>query len=210
MPRSRSVHGYTMVTISLVAANFAVFVLQALIEPFTSLVALTPTMAFAGYYWQFFTYMFAHGSITHLGLNMLALFLFGGIMERVLGPRRFALLYFISGVGSALLHIALTGISDIPMLGASGAVFAVLTAYAIKFPRNIIWVFPGIPMPAALVVVFFTVFEFASGVFGLEPGIANFGHLGGILAGALIMYYWKRAEKSSSMGETVEFIWENW
>ncbi len=207
---SRSVHGYTVVTISLVAANFAVFVLQALIGPLTSLIALTPTKAVSGMYWQFFTYMFAHGSITHIGLNMLALFLFGGIMERVLGPRRFILLYFVSGIFSSLLHIALTGVSDTPMLGASGAVFAVLTAYAIKFPRNIVWVFPGIPMPAALVVVFFTIFEFASGLFGLEPGIANFGHLGGILAGALIMYYWKRTEKPSSMGETVEFVWESW
>jgi membrane associated rhomboid family serine protease len=207
---SRSVHGYTAVTITLLVSNFAVFLLQVMIEPFTSLIALTPTMAFSGYYWQFFTYMFAHGGITHIGLNMLALFMFGGVMERVLGWKKFALLYFISGIGSALLHIALSGISDIPMLGASGAVFAVLAAYAYKFPKNIIFVFPGIPVPAALLVAFFVIFELFSGVFGLQQGIANFGHLGGIFTGLLMMYAWGSRERRSRPDDTVEFVWENW
>lgn len=206
----RSVHGYTVVTISLLAANFLVFLLQVAVPGFTELIALTPTMAFDGYYWQFFTYMFTHGGITHLGLNMLALFMFGGVMERVLGWRKFAYLYFISGIGSALLHIALTGISNVPLLGASGAVFAVLAAYAFKFPKNIIFVFPGIPVPAALLVAVFVIFELFSGVFGLQQGIANFGHLGGILTGLLMMFYWSKTEKRGPGPETVEWVWESW
>ncbi len=206
----RSVHGYTVVTISLLAANFAVFLLQVAIPGFTELIALTPTMAFDGYYWQFFTYMFAHGGITHIGLNMLALFMFGGIVERVLGREKFIILYIVAGVGSGLLHIALSGISDIPLLGASGAVFAVLAAYAFRFPKNIVFVFPGIPVPAALLVAFFVVFELFSGIFGLQQGIANFGHLGGIISGLLLMFYWSRTEKRGPEPETVEWVWENW
>ncbi|UCD03088.1 MAG: rhomboid family intramembrane serine protease [Candidatus Aenigmatarchaeota archaeon] len=207
---SRSVHGYAMVTILLVASNFLIFFLQALIQPLTSIIALTPTLAFSGYYWQFFTYMFAHGGIGHVGFNMLALFLFGGVMERLLGWRKFLFLYIASGLASAGLHIALMGISNVPLLGASGAVFAVLAAYAYKYPKNILFVFPGIPVPAALLVAFFVVFEFTSGIFGFQPGIANFGHLGGIISGLAIMFYWSRTKRKSPIGEVVEYVWENW
>ena len=205
-----SVHGYAKVTVGLIVANFAVFLLQIAAPGFTGLVALTPSKAVSGMYWQFFTYMFAHAGITHIGLNMLALFMFGGIMERVLGVERYLTLYMISGIGSSLFHMILTGISDVPMLGASGAVFGVLAAYAYRFPKNIVWIFPGIPMPASLLLVFFVIFEFFSGVFGLEPGIANFGHLGGIVISLGLMYAWERKERRSSIGDTVEFIWENW
>jgi len=83
------------------------------------------------------------------------------------------------------------------MLGASGAVFGVLAAYAYRFPKNIVWIFPGIPMPASLLLVFFVIFEFFSGVFGLEPGIANFGHLGGIVISLGLMYAWERPKYPS-------------
>jgi membrane associated rhomboid family serine protease len=142
---------------------------------------------------------------------MIALFLFGGVVERVLGWKNFLFLYIASGLVSALLHITLTGISTTPLLGASGAVFAVLAAYAYKFPKNVLFVFPGIPVPAAVLVAFFVVFEFTSGIFGFQPGIANFGHLGGIVSGLGIMWYWSRTEeKASPIGDTVEYIWESW
>jgi membrane associated rhomboid family serine protease len=201
---------YPMVTLGIMGACFVVFLLQIAFPWLTSLIAITPSQAVEGMYWQFVTYMFAHGSITHLGLNMLALFIFGSVMERILGRKRYITLYLVSGVGSAGFHILLTGISDIPMLGASGAVFAVLTAYAFKFPRNIIFIFPGIPLPAALLVVFFAAFEFLSGIFGFEPGIANFGHLGGILIGILMMYYWKRADRQGKGIGDFEWVWEGW
>jgi membrane associated rhomboid family serine protease len=207
---TRSVHGYTIVTISLLAANFLMFLLQVAVPGFTELIALTPTLAISGYYWQFFTYMFAHGGITHLGLNMLALFMFGGVMERMLGWKKFVFLYLVAGLGSSFLHIALTGISNIPMLGASGAVFAVLAAYAFKFPKNIIFVFPGIPVPAALLVAFFIIFELFSGFVGFGDNIAHFGHLGGILVGLLTMLYWRQTEKRGAESPQFEWIWESW
>lgn len=200
------------VTISIVIACFLVFFLQVSIAPFTTFIALTPTLALSGFYWQFFTYMFAHASISHVGFNMIGLFIFGGVLERVLGWKKYLALYIFSGVGSGLFFIFLTGISSIPMLGASGAVFAVLTAYAFKFPKNWIFVFPGIPVPAALLVVLFALIEFFSGVLDLAPGIANFGHLGGIIFGAAVMSYWRIKERKREETGSEEFkgVWESW
>jgi membrane associated rhomboid family serine protease len=131
---------------------------------------------------------------------MIGLFMFGAVVEQVLGWRRYLMVYILSGLGSALLYIALTGVSStVMMLGASGAVFGVLTAYAFKFPKNWIVMFPGIPLPAALMVVFFVVIEFFFGVFDLQPGVANFGHLGGIITSLLIMFYWKKTEDKKEL-----------
>ncbi|MFH0956723.1 MAG: rhomboid family intramembrane serine protease, partial [Candidatus Aenigmatarchaeota archaeon] len=201
---------FPKVTVAMMASCFAVFLLQIVFQDLTAEISLTPIYAFAGSYWQFFTYMFAHGSITHLGLNMLALFIFGSVTERVLGWKKYLTLYVLCGLGSAAMHIALTGISDVPLLGASGSVFGVLTAYAFMFPKNIVIVFPGIPVPAALLVAFFAIFELFSGFFGLEPGIANFGHLGGIVAGLAIMSYWKWADRSKRPSwEDYEYTWDS-
>jgi membrane associated rhomboid family serine protease len=194
---------FPKVTVAMMAACFAVFLLQIAFQEFTGVISLTPVVAFSGAWWQFFTYMFAHGSITHLGLNMLALFIFGSVMERVLCWKRYVTLYVLCGLGSAAFHIALTGISDVPLLGASGAVFGVLTGYAFRFPKNIVIVFPGIPVPAALMVAFFAVFELFSGFFGLEPGIANFGHLGGIIAGAAVMLSWRALDRRAGVTEDI-------
>jgi len=198
------------ITASIMIACFALFLLQIFYEPFTGLAALTPAMAVNGMYWQFFTYMFLHGSISHLAINMIGLFIFGAVVEKLIGVRRYLFLYIASGLGAGAFHILLTGISDVPMLGASGAVFAVLTAYAVKFPKNWIIVFPGIPVPAALLVVFFAFFEFFSGMLGFEPGIANFGHLGGILFGFIFMFYWEKISKNKHEPESFQWVWETW
>ena len=79
------------------------------------------------------------------------------------------------------------------------------------FPKNIIFVFPGIPVPAIFAVVGFAALELFSGIFGLEPGIANFGHLGGIVTGVILMYYWKSRMRSSRKWRDVrdfEYFWE--
>lgn len=205
-------------TFYLILANIAVFILQLAFYPvFDIYFALTPAEALSGSYWQFLTYMFLHATfdqagnvyLFHIGMNMFVLLLFGSVVERKLGTTRFLFLYFISGIGSAILHVLLTGVSTIQMLGASGAVFGVLAAYGILFPRNWIIMFPGIPMPAFLAVAAFAFMELFFGVFGLEEGIANFGHLGGILTGAALMLYWKHTKKTEDdvLGN-FEFFWE--
>ncbi len=199
------------VTIYIMAACFVIFLLQVLLQPLTVLLALTPTLALNGMYWQFVTYMFAHADIHHFGFNMLALFIFGTVVERFLGIRKYLTLYLLSGIGSAVFHLLLTGVSDIPMLGASGAVFAVLTAYAFKYPKNKLIIFPiPVPISAIYVVIGFIAFSVFAGFVGVFSGIAHFGHLGGIAFGALIMLYWRRKEKSGTGSEGFEWVWESW
>ncbi len=203
-------------TLSLVAINIVAFILQGIFgDAFTYSFSLVPAQAFSGAVWQFVTYMFMHGGIMHIGINMFILLIFGGMVERELGWKKFLMLYFVAGIGSAFLYLGLTWIFtplDLIriMLGASGAVFGILTAYAFMFPRRWIIMFPGIPLPAALLVVLFAIIELFSGVFGLDPGTANFGHLGGILFGFLLMLYWRhRKKKSKSHGfGDFEWIWE--
>ena len=199
-------------TLFLVVINVIVFGLQLAVEGFTDQFALTPAHALSGAWWQFITYMFLHGGNIHLLLNMFALGIFGIPVEHRLGWKKFLLLYFIAGLGSAFLHIILTGDSLVLLLGASGAVFGVLTAYGFLYPRNWIIMFPGIPMPAMLAVVVFAGLELFLGVTGFEPGIANFGHLGGIVTGILFMVLWRLAEKKTPIEDrkpqTYEFIWE--
>lgn len=198
------------VTVSLIIANIAVFILQLMLPSFTSLFALTPADALTGSYWQFFTYMFLHGDPMHIFINMFVLMVFGPKVEAQLGQRAYILLFLLSGLGSAFLHMFLTGPSTIIMLGASGAVFGVLTAYGFLFPKSWIIMFPGIPMPAIAAVFVFAGLELALGMFALEPGVANFGHLGGIITGVLFMVgykYWKRKARSGALGD-FEFFWE--
>jgi len=198
------------VTYYLIAVNVIAFVLQVSIAGFTELFALTPALAVSGAYWQFLTYMFMHGGITHIFINMFVLAIFGFQFEGSIGPRRFLGLYLASGIFSAFFYLLLTGESFIPMLGASGAVFAVLAAYAFKFPNNIIFIGFFFPLPAKYAVIMFAIIEFFAGVFDLQMGVANFGHLGGIIAGVLIMYYWriKDAHRRAPEFSNLEFIWE--
>jgi len=171
--------------------------------------ALTPVDAVSGAYWQFLTYMFMHGEFWHIFINMLVLAIFGMHFESAIGSRRFLTLYMASGVFSAFFYLMLTGESFIPMLGASGAVFAILTAFAFKFPDRIIFAF-FVPLPAKYAVIMFAILELFFGVFNLQTGIANFGHLGGIIAGFLIMYYWRIRDSHHRAPEfaDLEFIWE--
>jgi len=198
------------VTYYIVALNVIAFILQMSISGFTETFALTPVLAVNGAYWQFLTYMFMHGGISHILINMFILTIFGIQFESVLGSRRFLTLYLASGVFSAFFYLVLTGESFIPMLGASGAVFAVLTAYAFKFPNNIVFIGFLFPLPAKYAVIMFAVIEFFAGVFDLQMGVANFGHLGGILAGFLIMYYWRNKDSHRKAPEFagLEFVWE--
>lgn len=204
-------------TFTLIGINVFVFILQAIGgEWFTAAFALTPELAFTGAWWQFFTYMFLHGGSMHIMLNMFMLFIFGEAMEQALGKIRFITLYIISGLGSAVAYIFLTGFSDImfvgtTMLGASGAVFGIMAAYGLMFPKNKIWVpYFIVPLPAFTVVILLAVIELGLGLFGLEQGIANFGHFGGIVTGILITYYWKKTARPRNIHERrkFEFFWE--
>lgn len=195
-------------TLAIILITGAMFALQIGISGLTELLSLTPEQFLSGSYWQLVTYMFMHADITHIGFNMFFLLLFGAVVERSMGSPRYALLYFISGIGSALFYLFLLPDPEILLLGASGAVFSVMTSYAIMFPKNIIFIPPGIPMPAILAVAVITVFELFSGFLGLAPGIANFGHVGGIITGVAFMGLLRLSRTRQKESGSFEFVWE--
>lgn len=207
------------ITFAIIIATFIVFGFQSFLPAFTDAFALIPELALGGAWWQFFTYMFLHGGAVHIILNMFILAIFGPVIEHRLGKRFFLLLYILAGLGSAALYISLTGVFSGPlsgflsqtMLGASGAVFGILTAYGYLYPKNIILVF-FVPMPAIFAIILITAFELVSGILGIFPGIANFGHIGGIVTGVLFMLLWRFIEKKIPIDEreprTYEFVWE--
>ena len=193
-------------TFYIILVNLIFFILQILLPPFTDFLVLTPSLALSGCYFQFITYMFLHGGIAHIVLNMFVFAIFGFPLEQAIGKRKLATVYFLSGFGSALFYILLMGVSDIPLLGASGAVFGVLAAYAFRFPRTWVYIFGLFPLPAAVLIVFLLIEETFFGILGLQPGIANFGHVGGIITGLLVMFYWKVRERERR--REFQFIWE--
>jgi membrane associated rhomboid family serine protease len=135
--------------------------------------------------WTLVTYMFLHGSLTHIGFNMLALFFFGPRVESVLGSKRFATLYFISGLSGALLSFPVGA----PIIGASAGVFGVTLAFAYFWPDTPILIWGVFPVPAKILVILTGLMAFWSGFGGLSRGIAHFAHLGGY-AGAYLYLKW--------------------
>ncbi|MBK7144821.1 MAG: rhomboid family intramembrane serine protease [Xanthomonadales bacterium] len=144
--------------------------------------------------WQALSYAFLHGGLTHLVFNMLGLHLFGGDVERVIGPRRFAFLYFASVLCAAAAQLLVNDLtaSPYPTVGASGGLFGVMLLFALLFPKaTIVPLIPPIPMPAWLFVSLYAGVELWLGVTGSAQGIAHFAHLGGLVGGALVWLHWR-------------------
>jgi len=135
------------------------------------------------------TSLFLHADFIHLGLNMLFLLIAGDGCERAMGSSRFLVFYLACGVFSGLFHAYFNSASDIPTIGASGAIFGVLAAFAILFPfRWLIILFGLIPVPIpAIIFVFLTVLiETAYVASGVVENIAHTAHIGGFLAGVFL------------------------
>ena len=178
---------------------------------------------------QIFTYMFMHANFQHLFFNMFSLFMFGIILERALGPKRYLFYYLSCGIGAALVQelvwtftwqdmlqlsnsdgfVALTGadaveyalrhdmldgfFNMIVTIGASGAVFGLLLAFAMLFPNMPMYLFfIPIPIKAKWMVIGYGVIELMFGVTGAQSTVAHFAHLGGMLFGFFVIWYWKK------------------
>lgn len=158
--------------------------------------------------WQPVTYMFMHGGWLHIFFNMYTLVIFGGIVERMIGSRKFLIFYLLCGLGAAGLHYLVTSLiggSLVPMVGASGAVYGVLVAYAMLFPDSrMTLIFPPVTLSAKWMVLVFVGIEMLTGVTGSMEGVAHFAHLGGMLAGYLLILYWK---KRGTLFDREDFRW---
>jgi membrane associated rhomboid family serine protease len=189
----------------LIVINILVYLLEVLFgESSIFLFGLVPSLAVKGFVWQFLTYMFLHSLSDpfHLIINMFVLFMFGPHVESAMGSKKFLTFYLICGIGSSLFYIILTGISSIPLIGASGAIFGVLTAFGIMFPEVTIFVMGIFPMPARIAVIFFGIIELIYGLSGFQPNIANFGHLGGMVVGFLLIKFFGFGKRK------VRYVWE--
>ena len=184
------------VTQTLLVANVAVFLLQSVAgDQLVVWFALWPFgSGFAP--WQVVTYGFLHGGIAHIFFNMLGLYMFGSDIERLFGSRYFLAYYFACLVSAALCQlivVALTGGMPFPTLGASGALYGLLLAFGMYFPRRMVMlIFPPIPMQARYFVILFGALELVFGVTGTEAGVAHFAHLGGMAGGWLVIQYRRR------------------
>lgn len=187
--------GLPPVTKNIIIANALVYLLEVTLGN-TSLISAFMLWPLGAHFlpWQILTYAFLHGSVTHLLFNMFAVYMFGADMERVWGGRRYLIYYLVCAVAAALSQLLVNSITGAPYptLGASGAVFGLLLAFARYFPeRKIILLLLPIPLPAKLFVVLYGALELVLGVTGTQAGVAHFAHLGGLAGGFLLMRYWK-------------------
>jgi membrane associated rhomboid family serine protease len=155
--------------------------------------------------YQIITHMFMHASMGHIFFNMFALWMFGSALESVWGPKRFLTFYFISGIGALGLYLATKYLEmhyfgapeylqNVPMLGASGAVFGLLAGFGFMFPNSrIVLLIPPIPIKAKYFVLIYGGIELFLGVANISgaSGVAHFAHVGGALFGFLLLLYWK-------------------
>ncbi len=153
---------------------------------------------------QIVTHMFMHGGITHLFFNMFGIYMFGPPLEMYWGPKRFLTYYFVAGFGAMILHLLVMYIQiqggsvnplsiNVPMLGASGALFGLLAGFAMKFPeQRIMLLIPPIPIKAKYFVLIYAAIELYLGFGSFNTGIAHFAHLGGAIAGFLLILFWRK------------------
>jgi membrane associated rhomboid family serine protease len=184
----------------LLIVTAAIFVVQMVpyVGPyFLEYGALISSRVFAhGELWRLVTYMFLHGNFWHLFFNLFALWMFGNELEQLWGTRRFLSFYFVGGIGSALFSVILW---NTPIIGASGALYAVLVAYGIYFPDRQILLFFIIPIRARYAaIIFFFITLFAGG-----QGVANMTHLGGIVVGFLYLRAYPLYERFRAEREAV-------
>ena len=181
------------VTRALLLICTGVYFLSTLMPGLDVLFALWPLSSGRFFPWQPVSYAFLHGSMFHLFFNMLGLWMFGAELERLWGPRRylhFLLAGALAAAAAQLLITAMSG-SNVPTVGASGALYALLLAFGMLFPNRVIMpLFPPIPMKARTFVMVFGGIELALGLAG-SSGVAHFAHLGGMVGGFLMIRYWR-------------------
>ncbi len=167
----------------IIIVNVAIFILELVLREtaFINFFGLLPRLVVTkGFVWQLVTYMFLHGGFWHLLLNMFIIYMFGSPLEGVWGSQRFLRYFFVCGLGGAIGSFIFS--YNTTVIGASGAGYGILVAYAMLFPYNEIYVWGILPVRARTLVIFVVIIEFVSGFSGGD-GIAHFAHLGGMAAG---------------------------
>ena len=181
--------------------------------------------------WQLVTYMFLHEGFQHIFLNMFAVWMFGRIMEIQWGSNRFLIFYLLCGIGAGLtqelfqyvqyeitlanlefditpevIHDLRSYMNAFLTVGASGAVYGILLGYGMTFPENQLFIIPiPFPIKAKWLVTGYVLLELVLGLRNsAADNVAHFAHLGGMLAGFLILLYWKHKDRKDNH---IKFTW---
>jgi membrane associated rhomboid family serine protease len=182
-------------TRAILTANVVIFLLQIVVGNIVpDLFALWPVGDPRFEPWQLLTYGFLHEGFAHIFFNMFALYMFGSPLETFWGSRRFTFYYLACILTAAATQLLVQNATEVggQVVGASGGIFGLLLAFAWYFPKQRLIVFPiPIPLPAWLFVTIYGAAELVFGVTGVQPGVAHFAHLGGMLGGALAILYWR-------------------
>jgi membrane associated rhomboid family serine protease len=206
---------FPVVTIAIISINILVFLYQLTIsgkaeELFILSVGAIPyeITHFRDIYppsiipppFTIFTAMFVHGGLLHLGGNMLYLWIFGDNIEDILGHIKFLVFYLSTGLIASLAHVYIEPSSNIPMIGASGAIAGILGAYLVRFPRArvftlvfFIFFIDIVRIPAVFFLILWFVFQLISS--GSGGGIAWFAHIGGFISGLLLIRCFESSRK---------------
>ena len=174
----------------LVSVNFGIFLLQTVAKTeglFFPLFGLVPKMVWSEFMiWQPFTYLFFHGGIWHVLINMFVLWMFGSELERIWGKGHFLKFYFVTGVGAGLVTMIFGLNSMTPIVGASGAVYGVLLAYGLTYPNRTVYLYGIIPIKSLWFVIGIGVIAFMSS-FDNVSQISHLTHLSGMMIGYLML-----------------------
>jgi membrane associated rhomboid family serine protease len=203
---------------AIILANVAMFLAEFVIQrtagiSLNDVFGLRPVAVLQGFQvWLLVSYMFLHGGVFHILFNMLALWMFGVELERMWGTRYFTKFYFVTGIGAGVVHIlaSLTpfGASAyvLPTVGASGAIYGILLAYAMYFPNRPILMYFFFPIPAKYFVLIIGTISFLAATDGAGSGVAHTAHLGGLLVGYL---YLKKGPRVHLMSE-IKYRYLKW
>jgi membrane associated rhomboid family serine protease len=188
----------TPVVLNLIIINALVFVAQLTLDKsigLTDLLALYPYSSGLFKPYQLVTHMFAHGGFMHILLNMYALWLFGSILERVWGAKRFLIFYFACGLAAGVTQMLL--VQNAPAIGASGAIMGLLAAFAYLFPNVEFFIIPiPFPVKAKYMVAVIAAIDLFGGIQGSDD-VAHFAHIGGLVMGFILVIIWNRTNKKN-------------
>jgi membrane associated rhomboid family serine protease len=188
----------TPVVLNLIIINALVFVAQMILDKtmdFTNTIALYPYDSGLFEPYQLVTHMFAHGGFFHILFNMYALWMFGSVLERVWGPKRFLIFYLACGLGAGVAQMFVGA----PAIGASGAIMGLLAAFAYLFPNTQFYILPfPFPIKAKYMVAIYAAIDLFGGLHpGAADNIAHFAHLGGMVMGFILVIIWNKTNKKT-------------
>ena len=145
--------------------------------------------------YQLVTHMFAHGGFFHILFNMYALWIFGSVLERTWGPKRFLIFYFVCGLAAGITEMFLVPIGF--AVGASGAVMGLLAGFAYTFPNVQFYILPiPFPIKAKYLAALYAAFDLFGQFSGYGGNVAHFAHLGGLVMGFILVIIWHKTDKT--------------